>query len=612
MTSHHTVPKCCTCCCSKTGTFLIYLWIAVLSFTISAMQWIYQEPAFYDPYIYRPISEDHFSHIRHSSQLLSSSSSSKQRWNLSIHSSSYSNSAQSSFSSHNSSPSFSHIIYFNRFNTTTFVKQQPVSSTSSTSSESLNSQFSHTFQLFEMVTIQSNMNHDYFFETNHFTSLIVQFHGYAEYSERYTFFYERFFSLKKESISTANHTEFDNLSKIAIYSYDLRGHGYSSGNGRSFWRTSHEHLQDIETVICERIPFILNSVLKSPNAKVYLMAHSTSALNILTFDYLKKGRTHHENSEQVETSENFSFQCSKFQQQGEPLHKLSTHSRASDDSLLKASPNSETASSERTSTDQLASRKFTPLMTLKTMIPNFGGIILTSPSIALKGFYNDFWSRKSPSSSSRDTLHRSATTRPQHHENTLRNHLNIYSSSNREEVEAEHEVSSFFEMQIYLVKYLMLPLFPSLPIYPSFGALCLHPKCLQRYKDDRIMYKGPWKVGPWVSILEQMRNVVLYLRYHAITVDVRKDAGNHDHTMNRSRCTAITPPVLIMHGEGDKLFDWSRTRALFENYFGNRMQWKSYENLGHDLWHEEDNIQIARDLYHFVSNPDNHHERGNV
>lgn len=474
-----------------------------------------------------------------------------------------------------------------------------------------------------MVTVKSNMSYN--FEKDHFTSLIVQFHGYAEYSERYKFFYERFFSLSnsnnEESSILKTNTDFDNLSKnlsrIAIYSYDLRGHGYSSGKGRSFWRTSHEHLQDIETVICERIPFILHSVLKSPNAKVFLMAHSTSALNLLTFDYLKGGGV---NSYQRHDLNDFSPTCSSSLSHGKTSSQSSTFHSSWDSNHFE---NTNSAESTRTTFG-----KFRPLLTLKKMIPNFSGMILTSPSIALKGFYNDFWSRRKSHSryssmgshdSNGGTLENSSPALKSQHpqqphyqpnESTSRNHLNIYSSSNREEVEAEHEVSSFFEMQIYLVKYLMLPLFPSLPIYPSFGALCLHPNCLQRYKEDKVMYKGPWKVGPWVSILEQMRNVVLYLRDHATSTEVkRKESSRHtctksDSSGNTCASTALSPPlsrVLVMHGQMDNLFEWTRTRALFENYFGNHMEWIAYENLGHDLFHEDDNVQIARDLYHFVT-----------
>ena len=125
-----------------------------------------------------------------------------------------------------------------------------------------------------MVTTSRYVENVTSIQFDQFNTLILLLHGYGEYSERYRTFMDSFFEHQQL---------FCNNKSVAFYSYDMRGHGYSSGHGKYFWRSSDEHVYDLDRIIRDRVPFILDQVLKSPNAQIVLIAHSIGALNLLSY-----------------------------------------------------------------------------------------------------------------------------------------------------------------------------------------------------------------------------------------------------------------------------------------------------------------------------------------
>lgn len=130
---------------------------------------------------------------------------------------------------------------------------------------------------------------------------------------------------------------------------------------------------------------------------------------------------------------------------------------------------------------------------------------------------------------------------------------------------------------VALVKFVksFAPALPLLPALPT-SELSTDLTTVKAYEADPLVYRGLWKAGMGVILLEAGR-------------------------MIRSRAHQLTLPLLIMHGEADKITPISGSRLIYERATSADKQLITYPGMRHEIMNERERNRPLGDLLNWLN-----------
>lgn len=118
-----------------------------------------------------------------------------------------------------------------------------------------------------------------------------------------------------------------------------------------------------------------------------------------------------------------------------------------------------------------------------------------------------------------------------------------------------------------------VPVFPGLPL----TELSTDPAVVAAAKADPMMYKGLWRMGTATTIINSGRHI-------------------------RSVAHEITRPILLVHGEEDKIAPATGSQVMYEKAASADKTLKIYPGMRHEVMNERDKQQVLDDVVTWLNN----------
>jgi len=135
------------------------------------------------------------------------------------------------------------------------------------------------------------------------------------------------------------------------------------------------------------------------------------------------------------------------------------------------------------------------------------------------------------------------------------------------------ETATFFKMTVCKVLNKLAPTFPI--VATDFKLCCRDDERIEFMKNDPLRYKGWWRVGPILNLL------------------------NYENEIEK-RAEEVKVPLLILHGDNDKICDISGSYNLHEKSTSSDKTLKVYPGGYHSLLNEPDGM--AKDCFDQIVN----------
>jgi acylglycerol lipase len=119
---------------------------------------------------------------------------------------------------------------------------------------------------------------------------------------------------------------------------------------------------------------------------------------------------------------------------------------------------------------------------------------------------------------------------------------------------------------------------PTLPLQPGLPSseLSTDPAVSQAYDNDPLVYRGLWKVGMGIGLIE---------------------AG----IKLRDQAQQLKLPLLIMHGEEDKITPISGSKLIYERATSSDKTLKTYPGMRHEIMNEREKEKPLAELQNWIT-----------
>lgn len=119
---------------------------------------------------------------------------------------------------------------------------------------------------------------------------------------------------------------------------------------------------------------------------------------------------------------------------------------------------------------------------------------------------------------------------------------------------------------------------PTLPLIPALAAseISTDPTTVEKYESDPLVYRGMWKVGMGIGLIES-------------GLDIQK------------RASELTLPLLILHGEADKITPISGSRAIYAKASSTDKTLKTYPGMRHEIMNEREREKPLSELVNWLN-----------